>query len=291
MTVAAFSPYSVPPAAAEFARSVVALAAPGRPARAKALLFATSKLAAFFQTTGLGLEPSLVLCEASIDRFVASCVTRWSQATCRTLRSNLRFVASRVLTPSTPPPAAISRGRAKVPYEPAEIDAYLGLAGAQPTLARRMRATGLICLGAGAGLLGEDLRSIRGRDVIVASGGLVVVVAGRRARTVPVLPRYHEALSASGHFAGDTYVTGGDDPSRHNVTTPLISALSGGVHLDRLDTGRLRSTWLAECARRIGLPAFMAAAGVSCSQRLGDVVSFLPVPGEEQMVALLGSRP
>jgi hypothetical protein len=36
----------------------------------------------------------------------------------------------------------------------------------QSTLARRMRATALICLGAGAGLIGSELRRLRGEDVI-----------------------------------------------------------------------------------------------------------------------------
>ena len=37
--------------------------------------------------------------------------------------------------------------------------------------------------------------------------------------------------------------------------------------LSRLDTGRLRATWLAGCADLLGLATFMHAAGISCSQR------------------------
>src|SRR5208282_1951312 len=47
--------------------------------------------------------------------------------------------------------AALPRERAKAPYSPAEIDGYLALADAQPAVPRRMRAAGLVCLGAGAG--------------------------------------------------------------------------------------------------------------------------------------------
>ena len=36
---------------------------------------------------------------------------------------------------------------------PAEIGGYLARADAQPTVAGRMRASGLVCLGAGAGLI------------------------------------------------------------------------------------------------------------------------------------------
>jgi hypothetical protein len=49
-----------------------------------------------------------------------------------------------------------------------------------------MRVTGLVCLGAGAGLIRGDLRDVRGTDVACRSGGVVVAVRGARARTVPV---------------------------------------------------------------------------------------------------------
>jgi hypothetical protein len=40
----------------------------------------------------------------------------------------------------------------------------------------------------------------------------------------------------------------------------------------RLDTSRLRATWLRDCADLLGLATFMHAAGISCSQRLGDLL-------------------
>ena len=154
-----------------------------------------------------------------------------------------------------------------MPYSPAEIDGYLALAAAQPAAARRMRAAGLVCLGAGAGLIRADLRMVRGSDITCRSGGVLVAVSGRRPRAVPVLARYHQPLLASAAFAGTGLVTGGTDPARRNVTTPLVSALAGGTGLPRLDTSRLRATWLADCAAQIGLAASMHAAGITCSQR------------------------
>ncbi len=52
-----------------------------------------------------------------------------------------------------------------------------------------MRATALICLGAGAGLTGADLRAVRSTDIICRSGGVIAVVRGARSRAVPVLAR------------------------------------------------------------------------------------------------------
>ena len=52
--IAAYRPCSVSEAAAAFARDVVAMARPAAPERAKALLFAASRLAAFGESVGLG---------------------------------------------------------------------------------------------------------------------------------------------------------------------------------------------------------------------------------------------
>jgi hypothetical protein len=105
---------------------------------------------------------------------------------------------------------------------------------------------------------------------------------------VPVLARYHEPLLESAGFAGEQLVTGGTDPARHNITSPLASALAGGTGLPRLEGSRLRATWLADCAQILGLATFLHAAGISCSQRLGDITATLDPAGEEQAVRLLG---
>ncbi len=121
------------------------------------------------------------------------------------------------------------------------------------------------------------------------SGGLVVAVRGSCPRTVPVLARYHAPLLAAARFAGAGLVCGGADPGRRNLTNPLITALDGGAGLPRLDTSRLRATWLRDCAELLGLAAFMAAAGISCSQRLGDLVAGLEPGSEAAAVRLLGA--
>ena len=72
------------------------------------------------------------------------------------------------------------------------------------------------------------------------------------------------------------------------MTTPLITSLAGGTGLPRLDTSRLRATWLADCAQLLGLAAFMHAAGITCSQRLGDLLATLDPGTEADAVALLG---
>lgn len=287
-TITSWRPRRVPEAAATFARTVVCEAAPSSPARAKALLFATSRLAVFATEVGLDLDVSVVLHPAVIERFVAVATTGMSSPTRRTVRTNLRHVAQRVGPARRPRPAVLPRERIKTPYTDAEVDAYLRLADTQPTLGRRMRTVGLIGLGAGAGLTGGDLRSVRGTDIVGRSGGMVVVVSGPRARVVPVAVRYQQRLAVVASFFGSELIIG-RDLSRRNVTTALIDSLAGGADLCRLDTRRLRSTWLAACATTIGLKAFMTAAGVACTQRLGDLVASLPDIDETDAVTILGA--
>jgi hypothetical protein len=283
-----WAPRSVPPEVAAFARGVVRLAAPSTPSRAKALLFAAGKLGAFGTSIGLALDPEVLFAPSLIERFVASRFAG-TAPTARTLRSNLRYLARHGCSNVVPGPVPLARQRAKAPYSAAELAAYLALAEAQPTGLRRHRAGALLCLGAGAGLIGAELRFVRGTDVVCRSGGVLVHVSGHRARAVPVLAPYHERLLAAAAFFEARYLVSGTNPAAHNVTTPLIASLSGGLDLPRLETPRLRSSYLVAMAETIGLAAFMEAAGVTCSQRLGDLVAHLEPPNEAEALAVLGA--
>jgi integrase len=280
-------PSSVSPRAAAFARDVIGQVAPEGRERAKNLLWAAGKLADY--AIGLGLEPvpEVVLHPSTAERFTR-CAPGLSGVARRTLRTNLRFTGRQVVPQLYPADLPLPRERAKAPYSPAEIGGFLALADAQPTRERRMRAAGLVCLGAGAGLARGDLREARGTDVACRSGGVTVTVRGARARSVPVLARYHPRLLAAARFAGGGLICGGTDPGRRNLTHPLVRALDGGSGLPRLDTSRLRATWLADCAELLGLATFMHAAGISCSQRLGDLLAGLEPAGEAEAVRLLG---
>ena len=281
-------PSSVSPRAAAFARGVVTTVAPAGRERAKNLLWAAGKLADYAIGLGLDLVPEIVLHPSTAERFTR-CAPGLSGAARRTLRTNLRFIGRRVVPRLYPADLPLPRERAKAPYSPAEVSGFLALAGAQPTMERRMRSAGLVCLGAGAGLIRGDLRDARGTDVACRAGGVVVTVRGARPRAVPVLARYHGPLLAAARFAGTGLVCGGAGPDRRNISSPLISALEGGGGLPRLDASRLRATWLADCGELLGLATFMRAAGISCSQRLGDLVAGLEPGGEADAVRLLGA--
>ena len=286
--IARWRPSSVSPQAAAFARDVIARTGPQGRERAKNLLWAAGKLADWALPLGLDAVPEVLLHPSVTERFTR-CAPGLSGVARRTLRTNLRFIGRRVVPQLYPADLPLPRERAKAPYSAAQVEGYLALADAQPTMERRMRAAGLVCLGAGAGLIRGDLRDARGADVTCRSGGVVVTVRGARPRAVPVLARYHARLLAAASFAGNALICGGTDPGRRNITNSLAAALDGGTGLPRLDTSRLRATWLADCADRLGLAAFMHAAGISCSQRLGDLLAGLEPADEAQAVRLLGA--
>src|SRR5260221_8290128 len=236
--LARWRPSSVSPQAAAFARQVVMQAGPGGRERAKNLLWAAGRLADY--GPGLGLEPApqVLLHPSVIERFTAHAPGLSGPAR-RTLRTNLRFLARAAVPHLVPADAPLPRERARAPYTAAEIAGFLALADAQPTLARRMRAAALACLGAGAGLIRSDLRAVRGTDICRRSGGVIVTVRGGRApRAVPVLARYHGPLLNAAAFAGGGLLTGGTSPGRPNISNPLTRSPAGGPGLPGPETSR-----------------------------------------------------
>jgi integrase len=182
-------PSSVSPPAAAFAREVIARTEPAGRERAKNLLWAAGKLADYALALGLDLVPEVVFCPSVIERF-ARCAPGLSGAARRTLRTSQRFIGRHAVPQLHPADVPLPRERAKVPCSPAEIAGFLALADAQPTRERRMRAAGLVCLGAGAGLVRGDLRDARGTDVACRSGGVIVTVRGAGTSRTRWWPRW-----------------------------------------------------------------------------------------------------
>ncbi len=287
--VAGYTAKGLPPEASAFARRVVGAVAPAGAPRARSLLWACSRLAAWGLACGLEARPEVLLHPSSIERYVAAGMRGAPLGRRRTVRADLRFVSRRTVPTLIGAEAApLARSAAKAPYSDAEVAAWVALAAAQPTEARRRRLSALLCLGLGAGLERAELRGVRGTDVEPRAGGLVVVVRGERARTVPVLARYHAALAASAAFAGDRFICGGVSPTRKNVTTRLVRGAAGGAWLGHLDVGRLRATWLAAQLEHLGVGALFAAAGVRSGQRIAELACRLGVPDEQSLIATLG---
>ena len=217
-----WQPSSVSPQAAAFARDVVTAAvAPGGRERAKNLLWAAGRLADWAIGAGAGAGPGGAAAPVG-DRAVHRARAGPDRGHAADAAHEPAVPGPAVVPQLAPADAPLPRERAKAPYSPAEIDGYLALAA-------RPADGGAADARRRAGLPRRRRRAdprrpagVRGTDITCRSGGVIVAVRGSRPRAVPVLARYHEPLLASAAFAGTGLVTGGHDPARRNVTTPLI---------------------------------------------------------------------
>ena len=146
--IAAWRPTSVPAQAAAFARQVVTASGPHGRDRAKNLLWAAGKLAGWAIPLGLEPVPQVLLHPSVIERFTAHAPGLSGPR--RTLRTNLRFIARRVVPQLIPADAPLPRERARAPYTPAEITGFLALAAPSRGGAAGPGA-GLVCLGPAPG--------------------------------------------------------------------------------------------------------------------------------------------
>ena len=180
--IAAWRPATLSVAASVFAREAVTGAAPGTPARAKALLFAAGRLGVFAEGAGLELSPEVLLEEAVIERFIACGSRALSPATRRTLRTNLRALSRALERYPSPAGGAAQRARQGAIHRRVRSRAICAWQARSQPRARRMRASAVICLGAGAGIVAGELRHLRGSDVLGARAGCSWVEAAARGR-------------------------------------------------------------------------------------------------------------
>ena len=105
-----------------------------------------------------------------------------------------------------------------------------------------------------------------------------------------MLARYHAPLLAAARVRRDradlrrgrSRPPESDEPADHRAGRRGRAAPAGHLPAARDLAGR-------DCAELLGLATFMHAAGISCSQRLGDLVAGLEPAGEAAAVRLLGA--
>ena len=114
--------------------------------------------------------------------------------------------------------------------------------------------------------------------------------AAARPRAVPVLARYHEPLLESAAFAGERLITGGTDPARHNITTPL-TCVAGRRHRAATAGHLPAARHLAGRLRRTARPGHVPARGRDHLLPAARRHHRHPRPGgEAEAVALLGGQ-
>jgi hypothetical protein len=67
-----------------------------------------------------------------------------------------------------------------------------------------------------------------------------------------------------------------------------VGDIAGGSDVVRIDSSRLRVTWLVEVSEMVGLRALLCCAGITSSGRLGAIASHCAEVGGEETLKLLG---
>lgn len=248
--------------------------------------------AAWAYAEGIPLTERHLLDFDTIERYVATGMGDHRDSTRATRRAILRRIARRCNPAGAEVPIPIAYRRIRPPYTESEVDGFLALASAQSTPSRRRSLAAILHLGLGCGLASHDLAWVGGADVHRRPDGsvTVTVTGGTRPRTVTALRRHEDPLEALGDADGDRLLIGGQTRGRRNVTRGPLDDVVGGDDLPRLETARLRSTWLlTHLQANTPLPVLMQAAGLTTVRPLEDLLPLCPNDSEYAHAALRGA--
>lgn len=298
-------PETVPPTQwgriAPVVRSLGFLAVAAGPYGPDAIMTRLARLVAWVETQGLPLEPSVILDQSTVERFILIGCRGTAANSQRSCSSQLRRVSEAFLLDQLGqhPPIRLKAAATPVaPYPPTEVAHWLIWAQSLPTPAQRRNACLLFCLGIGCGLAVEDLVHVQGRDIHAGpTGRALVKVHGRRPRTVVCRYAYEELLLAkAADIPADTYAfrpDWQDRTSKHIASDWLakhpriIGRCDGAV----LQAQRLRTTWLADLLNAgIPLQVILRASGLATLHSLSRYLVFLhDVPEAEAFDLLRGA--
>jgi len=252
-----------------------------------------SDFAAWAHAQGIPLALNALLDPDVIERYIAVGMPGARDSTRATRRAILRRIARRCASPPQDLPLPIAYRRIRPPYSPEEVQGLLALARAQPTPSRRRTMHAILHLGLGCGIASRDLAWVRGQDIMQLPDGAisVTVSGGTRPRAVVALHAHETALLELSRFTSSGLLIGGSTRGRRNVTRGPLARVVGGEDLPRLETARLRSTWLLTHLRaRTPLPTLMTAAGLTTVRPLEDLLHHCPIDADAARLALRTAR-
>jgi len=237
---------------------------------------ATRLVAWCWETAGLPLDRHIVFNRDTIARFISVGCPELKAASRGNLRSQLLRMSEILAQPAPRRLKALPPSDPSAPYSADELVSLRSWASGQSTPGRRANASVLLALGAGAGLSASEIGELRIADIQVDELGVLVNVTGSRARSVPVLREWEDALVER---------VASTDPEkyafRENHTTFYPNLISNFVDRGRptrvrLSTQRLRATWIVHHLEA-GTPvvALMDAAGVESLEAFTRYVRFL----------------
>ncbi|MGW0177214.1 hypothetical protein ACWDUM_25595 [Rhodococcus sp. NPDC003322] len=221
---------------------------------------------------GLPLDVEQVFHPATVNRYAVT-VPGLSEATRCTRRATLTSLSRRITraAPWEPHRVVLHYPHGAKPYTFAQVSRLLWWAPRQVTAIRRRGLAAAVALGAGAGLRGTEMMSVRSSDVRERSPHVIVTVRGPMARQVPVRPAYADAvLEAADNAHGG--------PLFHDPLPPVWAVGELLINCDvpetlrPLTSTRLRLTWECAMIQAVPLPVFMRMSGHTGTQRLTDTL-------------------
>lgn len=229
------------------------------------------------EARGVELSVPGVWAPAQVEHTLAVGVSAWSPRSRTTMAAPLRRI-SRNLVPLGQPlrPVQWTRNSAQAPYATDELATLVETVTTLAAPKWRGRASLLLALTAGAGLIDADLRVLRPESVLTGPGPVRVVVPDTvsRGRTVP-FHRDLADLAAQAHALVLTHDpqqrrnAGPNDAgspvlfAAHHVSSRLWEQVAW-PHGARPTARRLRATWSAlVLASGCGLPAYLRAAHIT----------------------------
>jgi len=228
-----------------------------------------------WESAGLPLERHIVFHRDTIARFISVGCPELKPASRGNLRSQLLRMSEILGQPAPRRLTALPPSDPSAPYSPEELVSLRSWASGQSTAGRRANAAVLLALGAGAGLSASEIGKLRVADIQVDKLGVLVNVTGNRARSVPVLREWEDALiERAASMDPEKYAF------RENHTTFYPNLVSNFVDRGhparvRLTTQRLRATWIVRHLDA-GTPvvALMEGAGVESLEAFTRYVRF-----------------
>jgi len=236
-----------------------------------------------WQSSGHELNRELIFDDALIEQFFAQLGASLAPDSLGTYRSRIRFL-QKLLHEVQGDARGIDHlgfygAKALAPYSDKELIGFRSWARGQNTHSRRRDASVLLATGVGAGLSTEDLVRLTTDDVLIDSQGVMLSVSGRRARQVPVLAEWEQAIIDAVNDIGPGLPLFGVQRSSYNNNAVSSFVLRSSGKGPKPLLPRLRATWICYHLRK-GTPilSLRKAAGIQGLERFDRYLQYLEDP-------------
>jgi integrase len=264
---------------AQFVRDAVTTAAP-QSAYSAHRLFVT--VAGYVQWAhfhaGMPLDARILFRREIIARYMSRNPRNLTDGTRRNYRSMLLRV-SEVISPDyvTKPMAPLNGRTILPPHSPKELNELRDWARGQNTLGKRLKASTLLALIAGAGLRPIEVAELHRRDILFDAEGVLVRIHNEAgSRTVPLLAEWEALLEwAVSEVAENDLVFGMPNRKTYKNLLSGFVVHTVGKHKPRSD--RLRASWLVyHLSAGTPMKALMEAADITKFLNLERYLQFVP---------------